>query len=269
MKVTFISMTVAAASLSGVPFLGGFWSKDAVLMACFNARQYYLFILVAVTIALTLFYSLRMLGMVFLGKKSRHLVELEHRGRSVHEASGTMWAPSLMLAVVTLFMGFIGPLFEEGLHKFFHHSVPYVENGFSSVSAASTNLLSIVPLVSIVMLALGGLPGYYLYIAQKWDPAKIVNKRWALRGIYRFLWNRWYLNPLYYRTFIYGTLRLSRTVFRWFEEGVMEKINYVVADLATLAYSRVRRLQTGLLYYNLVFVFIGFIALLVIALLLL
>jgi len=71
MKVTFAAFLISAASLSGIPPFSGFWSKDAVLGAAWSAGQYALFAVGAVTAGLTVFYSFRMLGLVFLGDRSK------------------------------------------------------------------------------------------------------------------------------------------------------------------------------------------------------
>ena len=263
MKLTFISMTVAALSLSGIPLLGGFWSKDAILLACFEANQSYLFALVAIVAGLTFLYSIRMLGMLFLGKKSEHLMHLEHEGVHIHEAPAVMWVPYMALAMVTLLVGLTGPIVEGGLHKFFESLIPKV--GHTSVLAAegtAGNAELVVLLTSLGMLTIGGLLGYVLYIARKPGPEAVVGRSRILQSVYKFLWNRWYVNPLYYKIFVYDVIAFSKGAFKWFEVGFMDRLNYIIANAATAIYLNIRKIQTGILSINMIGVVMGFLLLL-------
>ncbi len=63
----------------------------------------------AVVVAvMTAFYTFRMIGMAFFGKKSKHLEEMEHRGHHLHEVGANMWVPFAVLAVATIAIGIIG-----------------------------------------------------------------------------------------------------------------------------------------------------------------
>ena len=52
------------------------------------------------------------------------------------------------------------------------------------------------------------------------------------RSIYNFFWNRWYLNPVYYRIFAYGTISAAGAIKRWVELGFFDKISGAVAQLS-------------------------------------
>lgn len=84
MKITFALFLMAAAALSGVPFFSGFWSKDAILATAWNNGQFALFMVGAVTAGITAFYTFRMFGIIFYGKPSPHLQEMEGGGLQDH-----------------------------------------------------------------------------------------------------------------------------------------------------------------------------------------
>lgn len=291
MKLTFVSMTVAAASLSGIPLLGGFWSKDALLIACFEANQLYLFVVAAIVAALTFFYSIRMVGMIFLGRKSKHLIHLEKEGAHVHEASSVMWAPYTILAMVTLLIGLTGPMVEGELHHFFESLIPHVEHTAVHALETAANAELVVLLTSFLMLTIGGLFGYFLYVSRKLNSEDIVGKSPILKGLQKFLWNRWYLNPLYYKMFVYDVIESSRWAFKWFEVelvnnrvnfavaplvirgckalvkrlevAVMDRFNYLVASAGNAIYLNIRKIQTGILSVNMIWVALGLLLLLI------
>ena len=65
---------------------------------------------------MTAFYTFRMIGMAFFGKKSRHVEEMEQRGHHIHDAGPRMWVPYGILAVASIALGVIGFAFEGQLH---------------------------------------------------------------------------------------------------------------------------------------------------------
>ncbi|RLI08676.1 hypothetical protein DRO24_00845 [Candidatus Bathyarchaeota archaeon] len=84
-----------------------------------------------------------------------------------------------------------------------------------------------------------------------------------MKGIYRFLWNRWYINPLYYAIFVDGLLALKDAIFKFFESAVVDRgLNEGVPAVFTGLYHRVKRLQTGVLSYNMLYIALAYIALL-------
>jgi NADH-quinone oxidoreductase subunit L len=83
MKKTYVFMLLASLSLAGAPlFTSGFWSKDAIFASVLESGYTFstpLFIIAVVVAVMTAFYTFRMIGMAFFGKKSRHIEEMEHR----------------------------------------------------------------------------------------------------------------------------------------------------------------------------------------------
>ncbi len=262
MPITFWCMVVGALSLSGIPPLSGFWSKEAIFTACLVTGQYALLALAAITAAITFFYSLRLIGVTFLGEKSHHLKELEKEGHHVHEAPAVMWIPYAILAAATIGIGVVGPLFEEGLHKFLELSIhPHrlhsvIASAIAYGAEVDISVKAVTSSITAVMLILGGVPGYLLYISRKADP-KVVVEKYGLRSLYNFLWNRWYINPTYYKVFVYSIIGFSRAAFKNFEIKVIDGFNYALAR-GTVAFSNgFRRIQTGVLSYNMLGIAIG------------
>src|SRR5919204_607974 len=116
MKKTYIFMLLASLSLAGAPLVtSGFWSKDAIFAAVLEsgyAQAWPLFAIATVVAVMTAFYSFRMIGMVFFGKKSEYLEEMEHSGHHLHEVGKNMWVPFAILAVATIGIGLVGFVFE-------------------------------------------------------------------------------------------------------------------------------------------------------------
>ena len=234
MKKTYAFMWAAGLGLMGAPFITtGFWSKDAIFASVYESGSEWalpLYIIAVVTAVITAFYTTRMLGMVFFGKKSRHIEKMEEEGHHIHDAPLSMWIPYGILAVLTIGIGLIGLSAEEGLH---HTFTDYLENSYGIHTAHTAEESSILPEFlqglnpvalgsSLVAFATGIGLGYIFYIGRWVDPVKFVNSNIVFYAIHKFLLNRWYLNAIIYWCFVVAPLWLARGVFRYFEKTAID-----------------------------------------------
>jgi NADH-quinone oxidoreductase subunit L len=294
MPITFWFTLLAAFSLMGFPFLfSGFWSKDMILESTLLANQYLIFILAAISAIITSFYSIRMIGIVFFGEKSHHLEELEKEGHHIHEAPKIMWVPYALLVCGTILFGLIGPFaknwLEETFHEYLGETILFSKLG-NAISEESLSL--IVPITSVIVLAIGAIPSYYIYVKRSIDIKEVMKRSTLLRNIRDFLYNRYYINRFYYKYFVYPLIDLSKAIWRKIELNIIDRFNYVLANIvvsfsnwslkvielsgidnfnyllarAGAAFcNKFRKTHTGILNYNLMGIMIGiFIILLII-----
>src|SRR5918992_3057675 len=92
MKKTFIFMLLSSLSLAGAPLItSGFWSKDAIFAALLESGSTSggaLFFFAFIIAIMTAFYTFRMVGMVFFGNKSKHILAIEQQAfHGSHSAS--------------------------------------------------------------------------------------------------------------------------------------------------------------------------------------
>ena len=234
MKKTYAFMWAAGLGLMGAPFITtGFWSKDAIFAAVYESGNEWalpLFLIAVLTAIITAFYTTRMIGMVFFGKKSKHIEKMEEEGHHIHEASPSMWIPYGILAVLTIGIGIIGLSAEEGIHHLF---AEYLEHSFgihSSHAAAEASILpgflqGLNPIAlgaSLVAFATGIGLGYIFYIGRWVDPVKFVNSNIFFYSIHKLFLNRWYLNAMVYWCFVTTPLWLARGVSRYFEKTAID-----------------------------------------------
>ena len=275
MPITHATMLIAALSLSGIPPLSGFWSKDAILRTCLETGSpiaIAMFAFGIVTVAMTFFYSLRFIGMTFYGPKSKHVEELEKEGVHLHETSAVMWVPYTILVALTIAIGVAGIWFEHFLHSVFHtwaeETLPALAVNGVAYAPANDSVSTVITLaaLSAVMLVVGGIPAAVLYVSRKANAKEIVERSPVLKAFHTFLWNRWYINPFYYKVFVDGVLALKDWLFKWFETLIVDGgFNRAVPYVATKIYRGVRRMQTGVLSYNMFYVFLTLLALLLVA----
>jgi NADH-quinone oxidoreductase subunit L len=234
MKLTFAAFLIAVASLSGIPPFSGFWSKDAVLGAAWGAGQYALFTVGALTAGLTAFYSFRMLGLVFLGDRSKRLAEVEGQGHHIHEPSPMMWIPYSVLAALTVIIG---------LAALAGEAIPALNVDAALQSAASNYLRSLFPTavlaapsggidvapvsITLLIVIIGFLAAFVFYLGRRMDPSRIVGQTGFMHGLYNFLEKRWYINAVYYKVFVNAPLAASRWLSDTFDYRGLFRVNDV------------------------------------------
>jgi NADH-quinone oxidoreductase subunit L len=232
MKLTFAAVLIAAASLSGIPPFSGFWSKDAVLGAAWSSGQYGLFIAGAATAALTAFYSFRMLGLVFFGKRSARLVKVEEAGHHVHEPSPLMWVPYVLLAGITVLLGLTalvgyavpGLNIEASLES---ASTSYIQGLFPGQALPAPGGGFNVPASGIagLFVAIGFALAAAIYIMKRVSPSRFVGQTGVMHGLYVFLEKRWYINAIYYKVFVNAPLAAADWLNTKFDLGGMFRVN--------------------------------------------
>jgi len=278
-KITFAAFLISAASLSGIPPFSGFWSKDAVLSAAWGAGQYALFAVGAVTAGLTAFYSFRMLGLVFLGDRSMRLEQVEARGHHVHEPSPLMWVPYSILAGLTVIIGLAatGGLLIPSLNidaSLQAAASTYIHSFFPSAPAAAPTAALDAASTGIagLFVALGFAVAALIYLLRRTPPTRFVGQTGFMHGLYTFLYNRWYINAIYYRVFVNPALAASswlsekfdyRGLFRinnagpvlgvyistagnWVDVNIVDGAANGIASVGQKLSRAIRRLQTGI-----------------------
>jgi NADH-quinone oxidoreductase subunit L len=150
MPVTFWTFAIGTAALMGVPFLSGFWSKEAVLGAAYDSGCKVLFLAGAATAALTAFYMTRLLIVAFFGKP---------RTDSAHHATEAPMVMILPLAILAIFSVLSG--YDVLAAPLQAMKPPHVE-GHQTVLFAS-----------LAALILGVGAAIYLYRGKDKDPVSI------------------------------------------------------------------------------------------------
>jgi NADH-quinone oxidoreductase subunit L len=172
MKVTGTTALIGTLAIAGVPFLAGFFSKDAILAHVFNSTliegygNYLLYGILLVTAVMTAFYMFRWYYCVFAGEERLTKGARAH----LHESPGTMTMPLVVLAVLSVFAGYLGLpefAFPNPFAHWLEHSTASVE--FHHPTIAIEWLLI---LVSIIAAGIGLGLGYWVYHIRRGEPVK-------------------------------------------------------------------------------------------------
>lgn len=106
LPVTSAAMLIGSMSIIGIPLIGGFWSKEAIVAKTWKASLDYeplmMFpaILVLLTAGMTGFYMSRMWLMTFAGEPKHQVIE------HVHESTPWIKEPLVILSVISALGGF-------------------------------------------------------------------------------------------------------------------------------------------------------------------
>ena len=212
---------VASIAIAGIPPLAGFFSKDAILGHAFEHSRV-LWFLGFITAGMTAFYMFRLVNMTFFGT-SRVDHEVEHH---IHESPASMTVPLMILAVLSVIGGWIGwPESLGGSDRFAQFLSPVMAKAggetaeavgaVNAVSGASTEYLLM--LLSVAIAAAGIWLASRWYIKQPEVPGKIAAN---FGGLYRLLYNKYYVDQIYDAMFVNRMKDLALTLGA-FDNGVI------------------------------------------------
>jgi NADH-quinone oxidoreductase subunit L len=104
LPITFVTFGLGYLALIGFPFLSGYFTKDAIIEAALNRGDVWGWVLGGVAIlgaGLTAFYMTRLMLMTFFGRARWT------EGQHPHESPPVMTLPMIVLAVGSVFAGFV------------------------------------------------------------------------------------------------------------------------------------------------------------------
>jgi NADH-quinone oxidoreductase subunit L len=115
------------------------------------------------------------------------------------------------------------------------------------------------------MIIVGALPAYRLYISHKSDPEAIIGKNRGLKAVYKFLWNRWYIDAFYNKVFVNATLAIRAPLKKYIEGPLDWAMNRGVPEAFTRLSRALKKVQTGKLRVNMLYL-LAFLALVLVLL---
>ena len=101
MPVTFFTFSIGVLAIIGMPFLAGFFSKDAILYLAME-KNTAVFAILALTAVLTSFYMVRLWKITFLGEARSDVA------KHAHESGLVMTLPLMILAALSVAGGYSG-----------------------------------------------------------------------------------------------------------------------------------------------------------------
>jgi NADH-quinone oxidoreductase subunit L len=257
LPVTYWTYLIATLAISGVPFTAGFFSKDLILWQTYSGPHGStgLWLIGWVTAGMTAFYMFRQFFMVFHGNSRVD----EHVKAHIHESPPAMTIPLVILALGSIFAGWLGApeyLWGSRWDHWFQPVFGGVHEGTHGSLAEEINL-------TLMTLGIGGLGFVLAYVAYA-RPSQLPDRLAALAGGggYRLLLHRYYIDELYDFVVVRPFTYFSRWLAQVFDPGVIDGLVNAVARGAK-GFSLIwREVQTGNVQHYLVGFLVGTLALL-------
>ena len=246
--VTSYTFLIGSLAIAGVPFMSGFFSKDEILASVYDGGYMIHWILALITVVLTAFYMIRLYILTFEGKSRVSEALKKH----IHESPYTMTIPLVVLAVLSIFGGYVGVPEFMGEVVGLHDSNFFEKYVSSSILLDGTrhighHLFGHWALVafSIGAAALGILVAFYLYYIKPSLPDKIANSE-LIKPLYNFSLNKWYVDELYDYIIVRPYCYLAEQLAKFDTKFIDGAVNGVAAVLKETALT-LQAAQSGLL----------------------
>ena len=256
MPVTYVTAIIGSLALAGIPPFAGFFSKDAIIEAVHHSSipgSGIAYLAVLAGVAVTAFYSFRLVFLVFHGEPRMDEATRSH----LHESPWVVTGPLVMLAIPSILAGLA--LVEPALSgALFGDSLAHTKAAEEHISATSMMIhgLTAAPL----WLAVTGIVGAWLcYIARPNLPGMVAGR---LQLVYQILDHKYGFDQLYLRVFGQGSRELGQLLWQVGDVRLIDGIlvNGTARLIGRLA-GILRQLQTGYVYHYAFTMIIGLVLL--------
>ncbi|HJU63583.1 MAG TPA: NADH-quinone oxidoreductase subunit L [Candidatus Binatia bacterium] len=240
LPTTYWTYLVAALAISGAPLTAGFFSKDLILWQAYASPHgsTELWLVGWITAGMTAFYMFRQLFMVFHGEFRGS----EHVKAHAHESPSFMTLPLMILAVGSIFAGWLGgPDYLWG-----NRWDPWLQPIFGGVHEPAHGAMDEEMRLMALTLAIGGLGFVLAYIAYG-RQSKLPDRIASLAGgaLYRVLFNSYFIDGLYDVLIVRPFTYFSQWCAQFFDPAVIDGLVNAVAKGAR-GFSLIwREVQTG------------------------
>jgi len=264
MPITYWTMLIASLSISGIPGLAGFFSKDEILWKAFSAGTAtgkFVWFLGTLAALLTAFYSFRLIFVTFHGE-FRGTHEQKHH---LHESPSAMTIPLLILCVGAVASGWVGvPSILGGHDGFARYMSPVIAQAEENAEAGNEVEMAVMAL-SIIIGLVGIFAAYIMYMKKKELPDRLAQ---MFPNVYRILFNKYYVDEFYDAVIVRPVKAIARGFINEFtDRGVIEGIVNGIPALINDFASRLSKIQSGVLTHYSMIMAVGFVVIAVIVLL--
>ena len=228
LPITHMTFLIACLTISGIPPLSGFFSKDEILAAAFHHNKL-LFAVEYAVAGLTAFYMFRLYFSIFWGKET-------HYHHTPQEAPATMTIPLIVLALGAIFAGFI----------------PFNELVTSDGKGFETELELIVAIPSVLIGLLGIGIAFVMYRKENQIPDKLAA---TFKYSYKWAYNKFYIDEVYLFVTKKIIFRYISEPVAWFDRHIVDGTMNAIATVTQSISFKIRGFQSGQLQkYAFVFI---------------
>lgn len=218
MPITHVTFLIACLTIAGIPPLSGFFSKDEILVAAFEHNKL-IFGVQWLVAGITAFYMFRLYFNIFWSQTPAY-------HHTPHESPSTMTIPLIILALASVFSGF----------------VPFHDLVTSDGNPLHTEFHWMIAVPSVLVGLLGISIAYVLYFKKNERPESIAN---SLKGLYTMAYRKFYIDEIY--LFITHNIIfkfISRPV-AWFDRHIVDGTMNLIGNTTVAASGSIKKMQSG------------------------
>jgi NADH-quinone oxidoreductase subunit L len=245
MPITHISFLIACLAIAGMPPFAGFFSKEEILLAAYNASMP-VYIIALLTSGLTAFYMFRLYFSIFWNKASS---PLERTGGEVHNHHGegtfSMKLPLIILAVCTLAAGFL----------------PFGEFVSADGKALESHFHLSFSIAPVALGVAGILLALLMYKKENNKPQQVAT---ALGGLYKAAYKKFYIDELYLFITKKIVFNFIGRPAAWIDRNIVDGLMNGIATGTGKISSLIKNLQSGKIQNYTLYFFGGLAAFLII-----
>ena len=236
LPITYKVFLVGVLAIIGFPGLSGFFSKDEILWRAFIFPEFgwVLWTMAVLAAVCTAFYMVRLLCLTFYGENRSDEKTRHH----LHETPSIMWAPLVILAALSIGVGYLGVpdflaehfggknIFAEFLKNVIHVPAAGLNQWAFLEEHHSASAEWTLMLVSTVLALTSAGSAYVLY---RNGPTPYLEKlRVSYSGIHQALFNKYWVDELYRKIFIRPLEEMADFLWRVVDLGIINGfINFI------------------------------------------
>jgi NADH-ubiquinone oxidoreductase chain 5 len=245
---TYAMIFIGSFSLMGLPFLTGFYSKDVILevaYAKYTLAGHFSYWLGTLAAFFTAFYSMRLLHLTFLSEPNGFKPVIS----KVHDAPIRMALPLALLAVPSIFIGFVTKDMIIGVGTDFWGNALFTLPQ-NSILLDAEFLPHSIKLLPVLLSLTGGITSFLLYTYGIRNLYEFKTSQTG-RNLYNFLNRKWFFDKIY--TEVIGQNILSfgySSSYKAIDRGFIEMLGpFGLSYLINLKGRSLSNLQTGFVYH--------------------
>ena len=252
LPLSYSVMLVASLSLVAFPFMTGFYSKDFILESAYgqyNLSGTIIYFIATTGAMFTTLYSAKVLHLTFLVNPNGPVINYKTPtlgGKVAHEGDIFMNVPLIILAIFSIYFGFIAKDIFIGLGSNFFSDNGLFLHPFHEIMLDTEFsvpvLYKLIPLILTITLTL-----VYLLITE-FFPITILQFKFSIFGynLFSFL-NQRFAVEMFYNKYVSGiVLKLGGQTSKEMDKGIIEKFGPYGLQKKTLDISEsISKLSTG------------------------
>lgn len=260
LPLTYSVILIASLSLVAFPFMTGFYSKDFILESAFGQYQFSsiaVYVIATIGAVFTTLYSVKVLYLTFLSPALGAQVSYT----KAHEGDLYMMLPLIILAVFSIFFGFITKDIFLGLGSgFFSDNSIYIHPSNELVidtEFAVPTLFKLLPFFCTVFFSA------LAVIISEFLPAMVINFKLSTfgRNIFGFF-NQRFLIEMFYNKYITNlVLTLGGQLTKILDKGSVELVGPYGLEKGLISLSKsLNKLSTGIVTSYALYILVGLIS---------